>query len=94
MYSYTCATSAGKDFVPLRKVLHFEAGEVDKTVEVAIIDNTVEESDLSFNLTLLKEAGQASVALAETDHQVQVTILDNDGELKEDACTWHGMLPY
>lgn len=67
-------------------MLHFEAGEVDKTVEVAIIDDAVEESDRSLNLTLLKKAGQASVALAETGHQLEVTILDNDGELKEDTC--------
>ena len=80
MFCIFDSTAAGKHFVPLHKLLHFEAREIEKTVEVAIIDNNVEESDRSFNVTLLKETGQASVALAETGYEVQLTILDNDGE--------------
>ena len=49
---------------------------------VAVIDDNVEEPDHSFKLILLKETGQASVALVETGHEVQLTILDNDGELR------------
>ena len=66
----------------MREVLHFAAGEVEKTMVVAVIDDNMEEPDHSFKLTLLKETGQASVALAETGHEVQLTILDNDGELR------------
>lgn len=66
----------------MREVLHYAAGEVEKTMAVAVIDDKVEEPDRSFKLTLLKETGQASVALGETGHEVRLTILDNDGELR------------
>ena len=83
--------SAGKDFVPLHKVLHFEAGEVDITVEVAIKDNTMQESDRLLKVILM-ETGQASVALAEMGREVVVTIHDDDGEFKNDTPTSHALL--
>lgn len=69
--------TAGDDYTDPATTVEFPAGTTSRTVEVATIDDDVEESEESFRL----ELSDASGAALGSPSSMTVTIVDNDGEV-------------
>ncbi|NJO46348.1 MAG: hypothetical protein HC835_12355 [Oscillatoriales cyanobacterium RM2_1_1] len=64
----------GSDYVPVNTTVNFASGELSKTVSVNLIDDTLVETDETFNLVLSNPTRGAALGAATTT----ATILDND----------------
>mmetsp|Transcript_46279 Transcript_46279/g.110119 ORF Transcript_46279/g.110119 Transcript_46279/m.110119 type:complete len:873 (-) Transcript_46279:231-2849(-) len=74
---------AGEDFTPVDEVLTFEPGELEKTIQVEILDDHGEEADECFFLDIGKvhyesKADDVDVKVGEVQ-STQILILDDDG---------------
>ena len=67
--------TAGSDYVAASQVVNFEDGETSKTVTIPLIDDSLEESAETLNLTLNNPTGGAIIGNQAT---AVVTITDND----------------
>lgn len=68
---------APDDYLHQSDILTFDPGELSKTIEVPIVNSDLVESDESFFVNLSKlQANGRSVNI--TDHQAEITILDDD----------------
>ena len=79
---------AGEDYGATSQVVTFGAGEISKTVEIAVADDSVAESDESFGLTLSNATGGATLGAS----AATVAIADDDlpGEIAFSSTTYSG----
>ena len=70
--------NAGEDYVEAKGVLTFSPGEVEKSIEVTIIDDDEPEEDEMFIVKLANPKPNARIG---SEGMTIVTIIDDDGEL-------------
>ena len=79
-YTYLL-TGGGVDYNSVLYNITFPAGVINVSLNVAVINDTVLETNETFNLTIVGDSLPPNVTLGEND-QTTVTIVNDDGSRK------------
>jgi hypothetical protein len=69
------SATAGADYVVTNGTLNFAAGEVQKSLTVQLLDDSLQEADETFVLTLSAPTGEATLG---SPHAATITIVDDE----------------